>query len=566
MSMFGSAASGRRCTVAAAALMAFLGAAPAMAADFPTTATPVTTPAVGSGDSIIRAVGVSDGFVVAWNRSENNEFAVVVQRFRADGRPVGKPTIVDKRDPGEFAIEGRPEVVNLGGDRVGVVWKASGPTLKGAVFDAKTAKMGPTVTYLTGNTAASMIHDLALMKSGRVALVTRSFATGGEDTTLFILDNAMKQVGGSRIVEDDISGPFGLGSFEQTVVAYGNGGVAIYRAVDYQVMARQFDNSGNLGAPFKINTTAMPYFYLDAFGRFTVKAEPLPNGGYVVTWPSYDAGQVNFFNVFARVYGANGKPVGDDFIVHRDVSGEQRQPEIAVFDKGFAIGWFNAQRIGGYATQRMRYFDFAGKPMSDDLVTERFGIDGASGVAMASDDFEFAPLPNGDVLRLFTANNRIYGDRIPAPKFATTGDDTVKGKGAADTLIAREGKDKITGKGGDDMIDGGEGADEIDAGPGNDEIVAGGGNDTITGGPGADVFAFRPNGGTNTILDFEPGDRIDASAFHYNSRDAIVALAQQVGKDVVITLADQTDAARPSAVVRLKTYKRENFTSANVME
>ncbi len=544
---------------------AALTASQAAAADFPTIATPVTTPPAGASDSFIRTVGLSDGFVVAWNRAQSNEFAVVVQRFKADGKPVGQPANVDKRDPGEFAIEGRPEVVNLGGDKIGVVWKGSGPTLKGAVFDAKTGTVGAEISYLGGNTAASLIHDLVLMKNGRVALVTRSFATGGEDTTLFILDQNMKQVGSFRIVEDDVSGPFGAGSFEQTVVAHGSGGVVIYRAVDYQLMARPFDSSGVLGAPFKINSTPMPYLDFYGFGRFTVKAEALPNGGYVVTWPTYDAGQQNFFNVFARVYDDKGKPVGKDFIVHRDVSGEQREPEIAVLAKGFAIGWHNYQRVGAYSTQRMRHFDLEGKAMSDDVVTEYLGPDGASGLSIVSEDSEYAPLPNGDVLRLFTANNRIYGDRIPGPKTGSGKNDKLEGKAGSETLLALNGKDVVTGKDGDDMIDGGESDDVIDAGPGNDHIVPAGGDDTITGGPGADVFVFRPKGGKDAILDFETVDRIDVSAFHYNSHAAVVASAQQVGKDVVITLVDQTDPARASAVLKLKKYKLENFTAANVI-
>ena len=544
--------------------LAGFAAAPAVAADFPTTATAVTNPPAGATDYFLRTTGVSNGFVAAWNRAAGNEFSVVIQRFRPDGKPNGKVAIVDERDPGEFAIEGRPEVVDLGDDKVGVVWKASGPTLKGAVYDLATGKVGKPFTYLAGNTAASLMHDLALMKNGRVALVTRSFATGGEDTTLFILDKTMKQVGPSRIVEDDISGPFGIATYEQTVVAHGQGGLAIYRASDSQVKATFFNGAGALGETIQVNTTTMPYPYYDAYVRFTVKAEPLPNGGFVVSWPIFDEGQVVRFNVHARVFGKDGKPVGRDFIVHRDLSGEQDQQEIFVFEKGFGIGWRNAQ-TSGYRTQRARFFDLTGKPLSDDLVTEYFGLDGASGVAIADSDTEFARLPNGDFIRLLTASGRIYGDRIPAPTIGTTRDDAIRGRSGAEILLALDGVDTVTDKDGDDLIDGGEGDDVINAGPGNDHIVAGGGNDTITGGPGADVFVFRPKGGRNEILDFEAADRIDASAFHYNSRENVVAAARQVGKDVVITLEDQTDPARANATVRLKKFKLADFTTANVI-
>ncbi|QZO02502.1 hypothetical protein [Chenggangzhangella methanolivorans] len=124
----------------------------------------------------------------------------------------------------------------------------------------------------------------------------------------------------------------------------------------------------------------------------------------------------------------------------------------------------------------------------------------------------------------------------------------------------------MKGGDGDDLIDGGEDDDVIVAGAGADQIAPGGGNDTITGGPGADVFIFAPKGGKDTILDFQSIDRVDASAFHYNGREDVVAAAKQVGKDVVITLVDQTDPKGASATVRLKKYKLENFTSANVIQ
>ena len=222
--------------------------------------------------------------------------------------------------------------------------------------------------------------------------------------------------------------------------------------------------------------------------------------------------------------------------------------------------------VGGFTTQRIRFFDFAGKPMSDEMVTERFGMDGSNGVAIPNDNAEFGLLPNGDQIKLFAANGGIWGDRIPAPTFGTPKGDDLKGKDASETLLAREGGDKVSGGDGDDAIDGGEDDDTIDAGPGADEIVAAGGDDTITGGLGPDVFAFRPKGGKDTILDFKDIDRIDASAFHYNGKEDVVAAARQAGKDVVITLVDQTDPAGPSATVRLKKYKLEDFTTANVIQ
>ncbi|MFC3693258.1 hypothetical protein ACFOWB_13630 [Chenggangzhangella methanolivorans] len=552
-------------TVGTAAMLALCCAGGAAAADFPTTPKALTAPAAGTSDSKISAVGTSSGLVVAWNRSSGTSATILIQRFKDDGSAVGQPLQLD----GPGFVEGLPTLVDLGRGKVGVVWKGPNasfsPSLKGAVYDVATGKIGA-ITPVLASGAASYIHDLALLKNGKVAVVTRSFATGGEDTTLIKLDGAMKPVGASRVVEDDVSGPFGAASYEQTVVANGSGGVAIFRASDSQLKGVPFDGAGKPGKQFQINSTTMPALDFFAFARFTVKAQPISNGGYVVTWVAYDAGQQLRFDVYARVFDSKGKAVGKDFVVHRDVSGDQAEPEIVAFDKGFGIGWHNVQVVGGFATQRMRFFDPAGKPLSEDLVTERFGIDGPSEIAIPNNNTEHAVLPNGDFLKLFAANGGIWGDRIAALAVGTPKGDKLAAKAAAATLLAREGSDEVKGGDGDDLIDGGEDDDVIVAGAGADQIAPGGGNDTITGGPGADVFIFAPKGGKDTILDFQSIDRVDASAFHYNGREDVVAAAKQVGKDVVITLVDQTDPKGASATVRLKKYKLENFTSANVIQ
>lgn len=556
----------RSASVAALAAAALVGAAPAVAGSFQSDPKPLTTPAAGGSDQFFEVVGTSGGFVMAWNRAAGSANGVYIQRFKPGGAPIGSPTPVDLKDPDEFGVEGLPELVDLGGNKVGVVWKASGPTLKGAVYDVATGKLGKPVTYLTGNSAASFIHDLAMMKNGRVALVTRSFATGGEDTTLFILDATMKQVGPSRIVEDDISGPFGLASFEQTVVAHGAGGVAIYRAADYQLKATPFDGSGKLGTPFQINTTPMGYLYGQTFRQFTVKAERLPNGGYVVAWPIYDPGQYLHLNLHARVYDKNGKAVGRDFIVPQNVSGSQWEPQIVVFAKGFGVGWHNTSIVAGKTSQPMRFFDLTGAPLSDDMVPEYYGSDTSSGIVLPSEQTEYARLADGSFVKVFAANNRIYGHGLPLPTVATPGADKIGGTAQDEIILAREEADVVKAGHGDDLIDGGVGPDVIEAGPGDDTIVPGGGDDVLTGGGGADVFVFRPKGGKDQILDFEAVDRIDVSAFHYRGTGDVVSAAQQVGKDVVITLADQTDAAAVKTIVRLKNYKRENFKDANVIQ
>lgn len=543
------------------------GAVDARAADFPTTLKAVTKPASPNSDTYFDAIGVKDGFVLAWNRVNKSDFktTILLQRFKSDGAPVGQPVAAD----GPTYLEGLPQLDDLGGGKIAVVWKGPGsttPAIKGAVYDTASGKVGaPSLLLPSGGT--SFMHDVAVLKSGKVAVVTRqSPSFGVENTLLIIADASMKPVGAPKVIENDKPAPFGAATFEQTVVAHGTGGVAIYHANDDQLDGVVFDGAGKLGKPFQINTTKMPALDLYGYARFTVKAAALPNGGYVVTWPVYDPGQSLGFNLYARVFGPGGKPLGKDFIVHRDVSGDQQQPEIAVFDRGFGIAWHNTAVVASVGTQRVRFFDFLGEPLSDDLVTERYGLEGPSGVLVPGLDSEIAILPNGDFLKLFAVDGAIVGDRIPKPVLGTPKIDTIAGKAVSETLLARAGVDKVTGGGGDDTVDGGDDGDELAGGPGADEIVAGAGDDTLTGGAGPDIFVFRPRGGKDTVTDFEAVDRIDVSAFHYNRREDVVAAAAQSGKDLLIKLVDQTDPAGTSNTVRLKNFKKIDFKTTNVIQ
>ncbi len=89
--------------------------------------------------------------------------------------------------------------------------------------------------------------------------------------------------------------------------------------------------------------------------------------------------------------------------------------------------------------------------------------------------------------------------------------------------------------------------EQIEGREGNDTIISGTANDFILGGSGADTFVFMPGSGHDVILDFQIGthgariDRIDVSNLGFSSASEVLAAAQDIDGDTVITLAsDQT--------------------------
>jgi hypothetical protein len=110
------------------------------------------------------------------------------------------------------------------------------------------------------------------------------------------------------------------------------------------------------------------------------------------------------------------------------------------------------------------------------------------------------------------------------------GNDTLLGRDGNDTLNGGNHLDNLDGGAGNDALNGGNGMDQLNGGAnndtlngGNDEDVldGGAGNDTLTGGNGKDLYVFG-DAGTDTIVGYEKGEKIDLSALDVTLADVTV--------------------------------------------
>ena len=79
--------------------------------------------------------------------------------------------------------------------------------------------------------------------------------------------------------------------------------------------------------------------------------------------------------------------------------------------------------------------------------------------------------------------------------FPTSGNDTITGTGAAESISALAGNDTVRAGGGDDAVNGDAGNDRLFGEDGNDRLAGGPGNDEIDGGAGTDTVVFRDQPG-----------------------------------------------------------------------
>jgi Ca2+-binding RTX toxin-like protein len=101
-----------------------------------------------------------------------------------------------------------------------------------------------------------------------------------------------------------------------------------------------------------------------------------------------------------------------------------------------------------------------------------------------------------------------------------SGDDTLLGNSAANTLTGNNGQDSLLGREGNDILlagngkddlRGGEGNDSLNGGAGKDTLDGGAGDDTLAGGADQDTFVFA-DGGVDTIIGYQKGEKFDLSA------------------------------------------------------
>ncbi|WP_066482670.1 MULTISPECIES: hypothetical protein [unclassified Sphingomonas] len=172
-------------------------------------------------------------------------------------------------------------------------------------------------------------------------------------------------------------------------------------------------------------------------------------------------------------------------------------------------------------------------------------IDGGNGTDRLAGDAGNDRLDGGndnDALAGGSGNDRLDGGNGRDTIDGGEGDDTIDGGNDNDSMWGGSGNDRIEAGNGNDTLVGGTGADSLYGGNGNDTLWGGEGDDRLEGGNGSDTFLFAPGGGTDTIVNFDRGDRIDLTAFTGIGRSNVTISADRIfiengDNDVTILLS-----------------------------
>lgn len=157
-----------------------------------------------------------------------------------------------------------------------------------------------------------------------------------------------------------------------SVATYANGSFIVvwqsrnFGGSEYDIFARRFDAAGNpLSGEFLVNTLTTD-FQQDA------AIATLANGNFVVTWSSRrrDEGTTSSsFDVFARVFGVDGTPLGNQFPVNTTSDENQSEPALTPLKNGgFLITWQSERQDGGEYGIYGQLFDGNGSPVGNEFL------------------------------------------------------------------------------------------------------------------------------------------------------------------------------------------------------
>ncbi len=287
------------------------------------------------------AVLADGGYVVTWHSLEQDGsgYGVYAQRHAADGTASG----------GEFRVntttsnwQDSPTIAALSDGGFVVSWASYGQDgggygIYGQRYDANGATAGNEfqINSFAGND--QLEPSIAALANGGFVVTWSSLGQEISGYGIFgqRYDSSGAKVGGEFHVntyttnDQSYSSTIGLtgGGFVVTWQSYGqdSGGNEIY--------GQRYDASGNkAGGEFRINTS----FLTD---QNFPSAAALANGGFVVTWQSYNQ-DGSYWGVYGQRYAADGTASGSEFRVNTTTANNQTAPSVtALPDGGYVVTW-----------------------------------------------------------------------------------------------------------------------------------------------------------------------------------------------------------------------------------
>jgi Ca2+-binding RTX toxin-like protein len=226
----------------------------------------------------------------------------------------------------------------------------------------------------------------------------------------------------------------------------------------------------------------------------------LPDGRFVVVWTddSHTLGDTVGDSVHGEIFNANGTPASAEFLVNGQTQGSQLAPVITALPDGrFVVAWSDYSGTLGDASLsgvHAQVFDTnGGKSGAEFLVNSTTLYDqiAQSITTLADGRFVVAYTDDSAGTSATSAHAQIFDPREAAV--------TLPGTSLADDFVGTPFNDTLSGAAGNDRLAGGAGNDLLDGGAGADVMIGGTGDDNYFVDNVADQVTENANEGNDTV-------------------------------------------------------------------
>jgi hypothetical protein len=396
----------------------------------------------------------SGGFIVVWTTTDTLQdgagFAIKAQRFDSLGNAVGSEMLVNSSSAGD---QRAPSVTTLASGGYVVTWETtdstqdgSGRAIKGQLFDSAGVPVGAEFRINTqGNTDQTNSSVTGLAGGGFVVTWETADPTADGHSSAIkgqIYSAAGTAVGGEFLVN---TGAFGNEANPDVTSLSGGGFVATWTrgsGTDGDIYAQVFGaNGAKLGGQFLVSTTS-------TLNQSFASISEISGGRFVVTWQSSASLTTMDTEIRARIFSANGTPLGNDFLVNTSRTFPDNgfllgpsAPSVADLPGGgFVITWAPSSGSAPGSSVFAQYFDSngnrAGTEVLVNTVTNRF-----------ESDVEVAVDGNGNVFVLWGSYNQNFQDSdIHGQVYSASGAPEILSNGGGDiaSATAAENQNAVT--------------------------------------------------------------------------------------------------------------------------
>lgn len=280
-------------------------------------------------------------FVVVWQDSsgqggDSSPTSIKAQIYNSSGDPVGAELLVNVTTSNSQL---NPTVIPMA-DGFFVAWTDmsgtggdSSASIKGQFFDSLGARLGGELLLNTDTSGNQSVPALTTLADGAFALTWAS-PGGAPSHPVSYRTQVFESDGTKRGVETLVANASNPATAPPpAIVGLAGGGYVIAWESNLYVHARIFGADGNpVGNAFKLSASV--------YGAEQYPAlVATPDGGFVAAWAHWSGSGTDQNDIIARRYSASGQPTGDSFIVTAGTDGQEFAPAITAVGGGYVITW-----------------------------------------------------------------------------------------------------------------------------------------------------------------------------------------------------------------------------------